>query len=288
MRLNDVVDDRRDPLFSTEAAAAHLRDDYVALQSWPLAITAYNHGRYGVVRAIKRLGTRNIADIVRRYRSPSFGFASRNFYASFLAAVDVYRDYPKYFGPLERELPMRYEYVRIHDYVPFATLGRLSGLHIETFKTWNPAYNPEVIDGKLWVPPLHRIRVPVGSARVFALRYAGLTVAERSSSQRPYYVARKAPPKKTLVAQASKGKPAPGSAPAKSVPSERKQIAQADKPASPAKASRRPLRHKVIAGQTVGHIAQRYNTSVRAILHANKISDPKRIRVGQVLVIPRS
>src|SRR5687767_10658735 len=60
MRLNDTVDDRRDPWFSTEAAARHLADDYRLLKSWPLAITAYNFGRNGMARAAATVGSRDI------------------------------------------------------------------------------------------------------------------------------------------------------------------------------------------------------------------------------------
>ena len=66
--------------------------------SWPTAITAYNHGTAGMERAIRKLGTRDIGAIVQKYKSRTFGFASRNFYTSFLAAVEVSRNYEHYFG----------------------------------------------------------------------------------------------------------------------------------------------------------------------------------------------
>jgi membrane-bound lytic murein transglycosylase D len=84
-------DDRRDPIRSTEAAARLLRHNYEALGSWPLAITAYNHGRGGVLAARAAVGSDAIDEIVARYAGPRFGFASRNFYAEFLAALEVVR-----------------------------------------------------------------------------------------------------------------------------------------------------------------------------------------------------
>ena len=82
-------DDRRDPLRATEAAAHHLKNSYTALGSWPLAIVAYNHGHAGIQAASEAVGSKAIEDIVARYNGPRFGFASKNFYAEFLAALDV-------------------------------------------------------------------------------------------------------------------------------------------------------------------------------------------------------
>ena len=56
-------------------------------------ITAYNHGPAGIARAVDEIGTSDIGRIVREYRGNAFGFASRNFYAEFLAALDVERDH---------------------------------------------------------------------------------------------------------------------------------------------------------------------------------------------------
>jgi membrane-bound lytic murein transglycosylase D len=89
LKINRRVDERRDPLKSTSAAARILKENHKFLGSWPLAITAYNHGPYGMARAVKTLGTRDIAAIIQRYKGERFGFASRNFYPEFLAALDV-------------------------------------------------------------------------------------------------------------------------------------------------------------------------------------------------------
>ena len=92
MRIDGSVDDRLDPFRSTEAAAQLLAYNYRLLGTWPLALTAYNHGAEGMRRAVQELGTTDIVKIVRNYHSRTFGFASRNFYVSFLAALDVDRN----------------------------------------------------------------------------------------------------------------------------------------------------------------------------------------------------
>ncbi|MBC7660015.1 MAG: lytic transglycosylase domain-containing protein [Chitinophagaceae bacterium] len=83
-------DERNSPLKATYAAAKILKANYAGLKTWPLAITAYNHGKNGVQRGVTKLGSSNLADLILSYRSPSFGFASQNFYAEFLAAQRTY------------------------------------------------------------------------------------------------------------------------------------------------------------------------------------------------------
>ena len=123
LAMNEIVDERRDPLLATRAAARHLRDDYASLQAWPLAVTGYNHGRAGVARAVKAVGSRDIMKIIRRYRGPAFRFASRNFYASYVAAYEVEQEAEKYFGKLAYEPRIAYDEVHVEDYVAFARLG---------------------------------------------------------------------------------------------------------------------------------------------------------------------
>jgi len=89
LTITRARDDRRDPLRATKAAARLLRHNYEALGSWPLAIVAYNHGREGVLTARATVGSSAIEDIVARYTGPRFGFASKNFYAEFLAALKI-------------------------------------------------------------------------------------------------------------------------------------------------------------------------------------------------------
>lgn len=91
LRIGRGVDERRDPIRSADAAARLLREHYEVLGSWPLAITAYNHGRSGVHQAVATVGSADLGEIVRRYQGPRFGFASKNFYAEFLAALEVAR-----------------------------------------------------------------------------------------------------------------------------------------------------------------------------------------------------
>jgi hypothetical protein len=73
-----------------------LRTNYSALGQWPLAISAYNHGLAGMKRAKSQCGG-EIATVITCYRSASFGYASMNFYAEFVAALELLQQHR---GPL--------------------------------------------------------------------------------------------------------------------------------------------------------------------------------------------
>lgn len=90
MYVQPYIDERNSPYKATIGAAKFLAENYDALGSWPLAITAYNHGAAGVAKGAKAVGSRDLDRIIRYYDSPSFGFASRNFYSEFLAAMKTY------------------------------------------------------------------------------------------------------------------------------------------------------------------------------------------------------
>lgn len=188
MTINDIVDERRDPLLATQAAARYLRADYEALGSWPLALSAYNHGRGGIRRAVETVGSTDLVEIVRHYRGPAFGFASRNFYAEFLAAVEIEADYRQYFGEIELDTPRRTESQRVAHHVPFQSLAKASGIDKDTLAELNPALMPVVVSGRARVPKGFDLRLPVGASAKFRERYAALPSGDKLASLRPAVV----------------------------------------------------------------------------------------------------
>jgi membrane-bound lytic murein transglycosylase D len=160
MRIDNVVDERLDPFRSSDAAALLMRHNFEVTQSWPLAITAYNHGAGGMRRAIDQLGTRDIGRIVREYRSRSFGFASRNFYVSFLAAVDVRNQAESYFGKLERHPPDTRPVVELPGYASVEALFAAIGSDRNELAEANPSLLRPVWEGQKLVPKGFRLRLP--------------------------------------------------------------------------------------------------------------------------------
>lgn len=162
MRIDASVDDRLDPYRSTEAAAQLLSYNYRLLGTWPLALTAYNHGAAGMRRAKEAMGTDDIEYIVRNYKSKTFGFASRNFYVSFLAALEIDRNPEKYFGPFTPMAEVKFQEVAVPSYVPIASLQRALNIDMKTLRELNPALRPLVWNGQRNVPKGYRLRLPHG------------------------------------------------------------------------------------------------------------------------------
>ncbi len=160
MRIDRAVDNRMDPFAATEAAAQLLAYNHRILGTWPLALTAYNHGVAGMRRAVETLGTTDIATIVRNYQSRTFGFASRNFYVSFLAALKIERDTQKYFGSIVPLREERFKEVRIPAYVGITPLEHALAIDSETLRDLNPALRPAVWRGRLSVPRGYELRLP--------------------------------------------------------------------------------------------------------------------------------
>jgi membrane-bound lytic murein transglycosylase D len=100
MTITRYHDDRLNPVRSTEAAARLLRYNYNVLGSWPLAITAYNYGTGGMARAADDYA-HNYARILANYDGPHFGFATKNYYSEFLAALEVHQHEDEYFPGIQ-------------------------------------------------------------------------------------------------------------------------------------------------------------------------------------------
>ncbi|MGH8235818.1 MAG: LysM peptidoglycan-binding domain-containing protein [Steroidobacteraceae bacterium] len=160
MRIDAAVDERLDPYRSTEAAARFLEQNYIVLGSWPLALTAYNHGPGGMKRAQEQLGTSDIVTVVRKYNSRSFGFASRNFYVAFLAALEIDSDPDKYFGSIRRNPTDTSLILEVPAFVPASRLATVLELDREDLRRLNPSLLPSVWRGARHVPRGFELRVP--------------------------------------------------------------------------------------------------------------------------------
>ncbi|MDG2308382.1 MAG: transglycosylase SLT domain-containing protein [Candidatus Binatia bacterium] len=100
LRVDRRVDERTHPYKATKVAGEYLRHAHEKLGNWPLAITAYNYGLSGTMRAVEAVGSRHLPDIIDRHEGGNFGFAVRNFYAQFLAAAHVAENAGLYFPEL--------------------------------------------------------------------------------------------------------------------------------------------------------------------------------------------
>ena len=156
LRIDRVIDERKDPLESTRAAAALLEQNYQLLGNWPLALTAYNYGAGGIARAVAEIQSDNLVDLVQNYNHRNWGFAAKNFYAEFLAAVDIARNVGQYFPGLEAHPAITIHEVELKKGSSFISLANSSGLTREQFLEWNPALSA----GMKVVPAGYRVKLP--------------------------------------------------------------------------------------------------------------------------------
>ncbi len=181
MTVDYVMDERRDPIRATYAAARLLAENHARLGSWPLAITAYNHGAAGMARAKTKHG--DYPAVFRNYRSRTFKFASRNFYAEFLAARDVAANYAAHFGPLTMARPTPTRTVTLAGFAHIDDLSAHFGIDPEALRRMNPALRPPVFSGQKYVPQGYRLRLPAEGSESVTL--AAIPSTLYKSAQKP-------------------------------------------------------------------------------------------------------
>jgi membrane-bound lytic murein transglycosylase D len=131
------------------------------------------------------LGTSDIAVIVKRYQGATFGFASRNFYVAFLAALEVDRHAEKYFGPLTRLPDTDSTPVELPDYVPVDALAKAFKVDPGALRVLNPALRPPIWNGSRFVPRGYALRLPGTPPQAeIAAGWERLPAAQRYVAQR--------------------------------------------------------------------------------------------------------
>ena len=156
MRIDYIIDERRDPIISARAAAAFLKRNYQQLGSWPLALTAYNYGPAGMRRALNQEGS--YEQIFKNYNKGHFKFASRNFYAEFLAAVKVAKRLER--SGLVLEEPLKGITVKLPAYTRADRLCEYLGISTAVLKNYNPALRDPVFKGSKYIPKDYVLKLP--------------------------------------------------------------------------------------------------------------------------------
>jgi membrane-bound lytic murein transglycosylase D len=156
LRINRAIDERRDPLESSRAAASYLKQAYEVLGSWPLAITSYNFGIGGIARAAGDIGSNELMDLIQRYNHRNWGFAPKQFYAEFLAAVEIGSNLDQYFPGLDLETATPIQEMELAANTSISSVMKATGLTRNELLGWNPALNSSL--GTL--PAGYRVKFP--------------------------------------------------------------------------------------------------------------------------------
>ncbi|MFH1811474.1 MAG: transglycosylase SLT domain-containing protein [Pseudomonadota bacterium] len=184
LNINKVVDERRDPIIASYAAASYLRSAYKRLGAWPLAITSYNYGMNGMARAVKAVGTTEIATVLSSYRSGRLGFAAKNYYTEFLAALDVMQNPGRYFPEVTPASPWRYDVVRLPGATTVPALDKAGSVSAKDLTTLNPALNREALQGRVRLPAGMSLRIPRGRTESFVASLGSVRDLRRGDEER--------------------------------------------------------------------------------------------------------
>ena len=161
MKVSYVIDERLDPIKSTHAAAKLLKSNYLRLNAWPLAVTAYNHGTGSMEAAISQCGTTDIGVIVDRYKARTFQFASKNFYPAFVAAYRSALNYIAIYGDVQMEPPFDFYEHRLDKYYRPSALAGMAGLSQNALQEYNLSIRPAVFRSDQYLPKDFVIKLPV-------------------------------------------------------------------------------------------------------------------------------
>ncbi|MBM9605240.1 lytic transglycosylase domain-containing protein [Desulfopila inferna] len=163
MTIDHIIDERRDPLTSTHAAAQYLKKNFDNLGTWPLAITAYNYGHAGMQRAVQQEG--NYTAIFKNYRQGHFKFASRNFYAEFLAALRVAKRLEIHPAVLKESSIANFS-IALPGFASAAALADHFNLSHTEMLRLNPSLGQPIWQGEKYIPKGFHLRLPQNAETV--------------------------------------------------------------------------------------------------------------------------
>lgn len=163
LEVNTLVDERRDPVKSSDAAAHYLRDLYDMFGDWGLAIAAYNCGEGNVQKAILRSGSQESADFWSVYnRLPR---ETRGYVPAFIAATYIMNYYCEHgIVPRETTLPLESDTIIVQREVTFAQIAACCNVTIDELRAINPQYRRDI------VPADYVLRLPASAVEDFILK----------------------------------------------------------------------------------------------------------------------
>ena len=286
LEVNWWVDERRDPVKSTRAAARHLRDLYQRFGDWYLAMAAYNSGPLRVGRALERAGQADYWELVERRLLPR---ETSNYVAIILAVALMAKDPARYGVEVEPDPPLRFETVKVDKPTDLRRIAEVIGVDVGTLRELNPHLlrnvTPRQQDFVLYVPP--------GTGEMLAAELPRLPEAARVLWQR-HRVRRG----ETLARIAARYRTSAYTIAQANGISLRSMIHPGDTLLIPSgggggtdkrRGRRRggaEMAYTVQSGDTLSAIAARYGTSAQALARANGISVTSAIRPGDRLLIP--
>ncbi len=177
LKIDWWVDERRDPIKSTNAAAQYMNYLYKRFGSWTLVLAAYNGGEGRLGKALRVVGKK---DFWKIRRTPYIARETKNYVPSYIAATAIAMD-PESFGfkSIVYNRPLKYDEVVIQDPMDLELVAKFTDVEMMSIRELNPELR------RLCTPPNvshYTLRIPKGTKRMFLKKLAG------TKGHAPYYV----------------------------------------------------------------------------------------------------
>ena len=299
LRQDYYVDERSSFEKATRASARYLK--WLAQRydgNWELAMAAYNTGEGRVDWAIARSGYADFWEIYSRGLIPN---ETRNYVPNILATIIIAKNPEKYGFSARPEPPLSYDFVKVNNMVDLRLVADATDTPFEYLQ----ALNPELKRGVTPPGVEHLLRVPTGKGRMLQTALMRIPPEKRSSwrmltaqaGETAETLSRRTGVSAAAIDQVNGGVIRPGQKAIIPVNGGLRNVVFSTAksgPASPAApvvaatsgGAAKMITYKVKAGENLGDIAGRYNTSVRDIATLNRISATTKLRAGQVIKVP--
>ena len=175
LTIDNYVDERRDPIAASYAAAAYLKDAYNQFGDWLLALAAYNCGAGNVSRAmLKAGGSSNFWDI-----HPFLPSETRNYVPAFIAANYMMNYYHRYQDiKVDKDVVLNTDSVYVNKYVSFNKIAQALNMDASEIQNLNPSYKKNLINGSVSSPK--RLIIPKVTSKYYADFFEALNTEEKN------------------------------------------------------------------------------------------------------------
>jgi membrane-bound lytic murein transglycosylase D len=151
LNMDNYVDERRDPVLSSNAAAAYLKDAYVQFGDWLLAIASYNCGKSNVMDAIEKAGGATDYWSIRQY----LPVETKGYVPAYIAITYVMNYHKKYnIIPQACNLTIKTDTVLVDKFISLNSVSRVLGINLVQLSTLNPSYTQAIINGTATSPKM--------------------------------------------------------------------------------------------------------------------------------------
>lgn len=251
LEIDSFIDERFDPVKSTKVACAYMKDMYKIYGDWTLVIAAYNCGPGNVNKAIKRAGNAKTYWDIYEYLPRE----TRNHIPAFIAATYAYTFHKAHgIEPVKPPHTIATDTIMVDKMMHFEQISSTLGIPIDVIRSLNPQYKRDIIPAK---EKQYALVLPIADVIKFAAKEKEIYAKEDQ------YLAEYSNSNTSAISSAN----------------EKSSTSTAAKPTA------KSVTYKVKKGDNLGSIARKYSTTSQKIMKLNGIKDPRKLKIGQELIV---